>query len=294
MKRSIIFPPKSCAFCGDRTKLTREHVFADWLAPYLPEGSSGHAVVSNLRGLDGASLKMVADQSHSRQGSLHNLRRTTKKNTLKVTCEACNTGWMSRLQEQVKPILLPMIQGEWPEISSWQRRILAAWAVMFTMIAEFADQSTQSSRFEDRERLRLTLTPPPHWYVWAGLFQPVLWTLGFNHFGWSRPRFVHSYEDVTAIARKLTSGPKEMQSTGWVLGKLYLQSFSSIMPDSKMDQDAFAEKHNLRVIWPDDGGAIVRPIKVLEDIDADSASTSILPSYFPRTNLRRAWDAVIR
>lgn len=34
-----------------------------------------------------------------------------------VVCKGCNNGWMSRLQNQVKPILTQLMDGGWPPLT---------------------------------------------------------------------------------------------------------------------------------------------------------------------------------
>jgi hypothetical protein len=292
IKRLKASAQNECVFCGAREKLTGEHVFADWLAPYLPKiGHSGHTASKTVRILDGASLKIESNRHLLRDGVLHR-KGPARKQTLKIVCNSCNNVWMSRLQEQVKPILLPMLEGRWPNaISVWERRILAAWAAMFTMVIEFADLDTQVTPFAGRERLRLTLEPPERWYVWIGLHTGVLWTLGFNHFAWSRPKFVWPGQLEPLPAAIAAAEKKEVQSTGWVLGPIFFQTISARVPGYTVDELAFAKKHGLRVVWPSgDNLPIERPVTVMDDIDADNASAGLLPPYFPRETIRRAWE----
>jgi hypothetical protein len=102
MRKPSSVTPKNCAFCGAPAPLTGEHVFAEWLAPYLPKlGSSGHTVSNTLRAVDGANLKIHSDNYSSRKGDLYRKGRPMKNQTLKIVCERCNSGWMSLLQDQV-------------------------------------------------------------------------------------------------------------------------------------------------------------------------------------------------
>jgi len=242
--------------------------------------------------LDGASLKILRDTHLVRKGTLHR-RGPLKNQTLKIVCERCNTGWMSGLQDQVKPILLPILEGGWPgEISAWERRIVAAWAAMFTMVVEFSDLDTQVTPFRDRERLRLTLEPPGGWYVWIGLHAGPLWTSGFNHFAW--PSTLKSYwkGQIELATTILKANKNDIQSTGWVVGPAFFQTISAGVPGYVVDTFAFAKRHGLRVVWPSDNLPIERPARVLDDIAADNVTAGHLPHYYPRKTLRRAWETV--
>ena len=292
MRKTINVVTDECVFCGARGKLTEEHAFADWLEPYVPfVGRSSHTTSRAVSKLPALSAEDYVETW--RKGLLH------KRKKLKIVCARCNNEWMSRLQTQAQPVLLPMLQGRWPEtISAWDRRGLAAWATMFTMVAEFADPHTQTIDFASRERLRLNVSPPDGWYVWIGLTRCVLWRLGFNHFAWGKPIVVwpapgQSSKEALAAAA-LTPPKKHMQSTGFVVGPVFIQTMSSSEPGLKVDAAAFAKRHGLRVVWPSDNLAIERPVNVLDDIAADKASAGLLPPYYPRNNIRRAWESWVK
>ena len=52
----------------------------------------------------------------------------------------------------------------------------------------------------------------------------------------------------------------------------------------------YADKHGLRVLWPDNGDSAERPTKVLDDLEADDASADWRPSYGAAVSRRRAWE----
>ncbi len=61
--------------------------------------------------------------------------------TVKV-CEPCNTGWMSDLEEQVKPVLTPLINGASTTVAAGHRRLLALWATKTAIALAQDDPST--------------------------------------------------------------------------------------------------------------------------------------------------------
>jgi hypothetical protein len=281
---------KRCAFCRFEGKLSREHVFAEWLEPYLPNfDATGHTTSQNFHSTDLDGKNAAPLFQTWKKGVLQNPKAKPSRQKLEIVCEDCNSIWMSRIQDQVKPTLLPMIHGKWPSpFSIWDRRILAVWGTMFTMVVEHADSNTQASTFEERERLRLWLEPPPNWFVFIGLKSGPMWQIGFNHFGWDSMKTALS--EAISPAGALAAGEKEMQSTGWIVGPLYFQTFSSRLPEFIFDPLAFAEKHGLRLVWPMLGLPIDRPSKVLDDIDADNASAALLPAQPSKFGRRRAWE----
>jgi hypothetical protein len=106
---------------------------------------------------------------------------------------------------------------------------------------------------------------------------------------WLRPIFSDTDEEAASALRTFATTPKEAQSTGWVLGPLYFQTFSSNIAEISVDQAAFAKTHGLTVLWPSTDLTISRPTKVLDDIEADNASAALPPNP-SRNGLRRAWE----
>jgi hypothetical protein len=59
-----------------------------------------------------------------------------KDKKIPVVCEECNTGWMSRLETAVIPILTPIIKGSFCAITPDRRRLIAEWLTLKTMVLE--------------------------------------------------------------------------------------------------------------------------------------------------------------
>src|SRR5256884_280586 len=60
---------------------------------------------------------------------------------IRCVCAPCNNGWMSVRQSETKPILIPLLRGESFSLHRRAQTTLAAWIAMFTMVAEFLDQT---------------------------------------------------------------------------------------------------------------------------------------------------------
>jgi hypothetical protein len=78
---------------------------------------------------------------------------------------------MSELQTNTKPTLEPMLQGRFPSPRDVDRRTLAAWATMFTMIWERADPITAATTEGQRRDFMATRCPLENWAIWMGTFQ---------------------------------------------------------------------------------------------------------------------------
>ncbi len=92
-----------CLFCqrefdlAQNRERTREHVFADWMTPYL-RSSLG----------PGTQARWEA----SRDGeSQHSYSALPAQQVVQGVCRDCNNGWLSDIQVAAKPHLLPALQS---------------------------------------------------------------------------------------------------------------------------------------------------------------------------------------
>jgi hypothetical protein len=103
-------------FCGG-SPVTSEHVFAQWLRDALP---------IKVRQIN------VSDDEYRpiwSQGSF-DLKR-------KIVCDLCNTGWMSRLEGAVKPLLSdPILYSSTLIMTGAQQKRVAMWAIKTAMVLE--------------------------------------------------------------------------------------------------------------------------------------------------------------
>jgi hypothetical protein len=106
---------RTCRGCGKQMRgtATREHILPQWLHSHieLPGVRLEH------RAVDEQGITLL--RSHG----LNNF-------TLKSLCNSCNNGWMSRLEADVKPLLLPLIEGKRSagSLTAEETSLLARWA----------------------------------------------------------------------------------------------------------------------------------------------------------------------
>lgn len=96
--------------------------------------------------------------------------------TIKVVCGTCNNGWMSLLQSRAMPLLLPMIQDKAYALTAEAQQILAAWAVMFSIIAERRGAIRPLAEdgcipMTERRHFKDTQKPSGNWFVWIGRYR---------------------------------------------------------------------------------------------------------------------------
>jgi hypothetical protein len=119
-------PGKLCLFCNGKG-MSKEHFWPDWVGPYLKKHEENTFTNDLLiaHGKNPVELK----QRRVQPGNLF-----TKK--LRVVCVKCNTGWMSRFEGEVKPILLTFLENRSIVLDTAAQEKLAQWVVMKVLVSE--------------------------------------------------------------------------------------------------------------------------------------------------------------
>ena len=116
-------PRGTCIFCGG-LGVTKEHLFSNWLRQLFPRTPSDTHTFGRSDWATQTGFEQVINQGHS--GS----RRVRK------VCKHCNTGWISRIDDDARHAITPLIQGASTLVSQAMQRDIAAW---FTKIAMVGD-----------------------------------------------------------------------------------------------------------------------------------------------------------
>lgn len=152
-----------CPFC-DTTLVkgkneSREHILARWLrsAPPLVESLATQRV--------GARRWIQDEPQFVPMGVIiPPPRMLESKNTHALyatvaVCMACNSGWMSALENEAKPILHPLVNGETDHISPTDAKILMRWAAKVMVAYERDDPATAAATPAQIRDVRLGRTP---------------------------------------------------------------------------------------------------------------------------------------
>jgi hypothetical protein len=148
-----------CLFCQQEGKLSREHVIPQWIGKALQIQTNVEVYTGSERVHTLEALSIV----------------------LPRICQGCNIGWMSDLEERVKPVLEPILLGARPGnrrvIDPSQQATLATWAVKTSLlltIREFEDQEhgwIPADNLQWLYQRRGADLPPPGARVWVGGLQ---------------------------------------------------------------------------------------------------------------------------
>ena len=112
---------RTCIFCGG-SPVTNEHAWPDWLLEFVRNANPDTERTVYAR-VDGRMVRHWTTEKPEQK--------------VKVVCGSCNHGWMSRLEDAAKPLLVPMFKGEQVSFDLKQQLILATWAVKTGMVFEF-------------------------------------------------------------------------------------------------------------------------------------------------------------
>ncbi len=118
---------KTCIFCSSTLeKASDEHVLPQWLLGYLA-----------IRGED------ISPTHYSLEGGVGavSTRRHKVENLVEGRiCSKCNNGWMSSLEDEVKPLLVPLMEAEKKvvELDPDERLRVARWAFKTAIVLNSA------------------------------------------------------------------------------------------------------------------------------------------------------------
>ena len=150
-----------CLFCRSEGKLTKEHVISDWISDHVPRlhRQTTHEITRNSR------LLPDGGPTHSRRI----LPGDPQSRKLKIVCDVCNNGWMSRVVETAKPHVLPLLTGAWFAIGTKGCRAIATWAALAAMVWEQSDPEMAAITRSELDHMFAQQEPPTGWRVWIGI-----------------------------------------------------------------------------------------------------------------------------
>jgi hypothetical protein len=165
----------------------------------------------------------------------------------RVVCEPCNTGWMSRLQEAAKPILIPLMTGAPITLRLKHLKLLSRWIAMTVMTVEFLPPAGNTVITQDeRNFVHAGEGAPSNWRIWIGRHKRGAWK---GHL--VRQSIPLTFgEEIPQITKDGHYWPNTQCST-FIAGELYVTVISSALRSVPFKW-RFNERANslLREIWP--------------------------------------------
>jgi hypothetical protein len=157
-----------CIFCTRQppeVKISREHIFSDWLRDEFPRDASTTHTLGFINWLSAPTLSQPI--VNTKQGQGH---AGSKK--VRAVCRSCNETWMStEIEDRAKPILIPLFNSEEVSINAEMQQVLATWAAKTAMTAEQVDPANAAILQHERTWLKEHLSPPREgWNIWIGSY----------------------------------------------------------------------------------------------------------------------------
>lgn len=225
--------PGKCIFCG-RGGMSKEHVLPKWLKRILPPSDS-HVTSAVGRGVN--RTLPLHQSNYTRQGSLMSRK-------VQVVCRVhCNNGWMGKLEEQTKPILIPLISGLRHTMVINAQSKLATWFAKTTMSAEFFYPGEIYIPQEQRTVLMEKQRPPDGWQIWIAPLSGIKWSQFIIHFGRDDP----PKKESKGTPVRTPDGSHQITFIG--LRDLLVHIFSTTDPDRALDLDS-EPGSPFKQIWP--------------------------------------------
>ncbi len=178
-------------------------------------------------------------------------------------CKGCNNGWMSRMENRTRPILMPLIQGLFHPISTFDQQYLATWIAKTVMVGEYI--FPKHIAVPDKERLHMyaNLSPPENWTIWIADYRGSKWRhlAMYHHQGRLRAKPPEPGEPTT-----------DTHVTSIGMGHIFIQ-VAACPPEIGFDleNDAFRRiwpRTNLVLSWP--------PARPIHDTEADYVANSLM------------------
>jgi hypothetical protein len=136
---------RQCVFCDNKAD-EREHIIPKWILKKLEWGRGPFHISFDNK----TPIEMGSPEHKAR-----------------VVCKACNHGWMSDLEQAVKPILSPLMFDISVSLDLPQQYTVVKWAVKTAMVHDgSARQRPMRYEREMCESLRSRSTIPPRTTVW--------------------------------------------------------------------------------------------------------------------------------
>lgn len=142
--------------------MSGEHVWPDWLADVAPGATADMwRVQRTIQTPDGPEI--VAFETAPYSEKVH------------CVCAACNTGWMSDLEQAAAPHLTPMIQGAAQRLNDGAQTLVATWMALRTTVLDQvhggAGVPPEHHRALYEHRQRGTRRPPTSTWAWLGKYE---------------------------------------------------------------------------------------------------------------------------
>ena len=232
--------------------MTEEHLWSEWMHDYLPQVPE----MMTAHGRRHYRLGMTFVHEKVRQGPPYT-------RAFKLVCTRCNTGWMSGIDGDTKPILLELLQGLPVTLLRNDRRRLATWLTLKFLVSDAIDPNDsvfdQFARSDFKESRKI----PRGLQIFVGTHDSPEW-----HTGYQRQTMRGNLRESSITKAEHLAESQNVQSTAFGVGRLFSLTFASAIPNIKLNPSVGVIRLT-RQLWPPRDRPIIWPLAPIANDDLE-------------------------
>jgi hypothetical protein len=180
---------------------------------------------------------------------------------------------MRRIENKARRVMIPLITGQETRLSPANQQVVAMWAALKAMVAEYDVQGHVTTHHTQRKRMMNSQSiSDTTWTVWIGNYVRKQWAISY---------FAHPFNHLSdkQLARspnKVTTDHFNSNMSTQVIGQLFIEVIRS--PARRFINGwrfSTPDKGSLYRIWPPAGFSITWPGRTMSDRDADYVATAL-------------------
>lgn len=248
---------RRCIFCRGKAN-SREDAWPVWLLKLFSlEGTHTFTAEFTRRGL-------AARPAQTWETGARAIR-------VRCVCVSCNTGWMSDLEGDIAPVLMPLIDGDEVALRHDQQLLLGWWAAKTAMVFEATHYETVVSFDEERDMVRTQKRAPATMQIRLATYAGTKYSLAHLRY-------------VVLGNPDSEETPDLSYTTNLLIGKLVIQVFrpSSLMNRRSFQHVGIPGDHFVPVLPMSVSGIKWPPTKALDDEGFEQFAQGTFPADTPR------------
>jgi hypothetical protein len=244
--KKVLREKRRCIFCNEPGDLTRQHIFSDFLGHYIERTKEGstHLASDNWFG---------PSMSHSPNYTVKADQGDMGVKKLLLVCERCNSGWISKNEDQIKDTIGELIRGERVVIDEQMISKISMWVAIMVIMAEFMVAEERGIHRYHRNFIFKNRQPDRTFQIWIGKYDGKWPQLR----RWAHLIYGDIPTDTESLDFSVIDHPNHCQATTIILGKLFIVAATNPSPDIEHTFTGALQqvKDHLIQLWPLEGAA---------------------------------------
>jgi hypothetical protein len=234
--------PSHCIFCGNGY-LCKEHLWPKWASHLIkgPVTARGPMRSETYSKMNWQKRSMMPVHRKERPGP-------AKSAKMRVVCKHCNSGWMSRIENSIKPILTPMIKGLHSKLDISDQEKIAKWISLRILIGEQTTPSPITSQV-DRRSFMTNPYPLKGLKIWTAKCGALTWQSAFHRYS--------ARLDTEPVDPVIANRSNNVQSVAMGIGSVFFYANHTIA-SFNIDTEFYGNPRILQ-LWPIVNGPMIWP-----------------------------------